>query len=165
MSIPELPTNFKIDTSQVSLFEEELKLLDANLSAADKIKQQIIQQAIPDSVFNTSASLDEIEKTINEKTTNLLNNLNVPTVPEISVSSVISKLIPDIPVITLPNAAEIRQFINQRIELKKFRQQTQIIKKIEADADAEQRPFTARREEQNKKNTANLVNINRRFNL
>lgn len=166
MTLPQLPNNFRPTVPQVPSFESELGTIRQNLSAAGKIKEQIMEAAIPDNLFNISGSLDQIEEDINEKVDSYIEGVQIPTIPQLSLAGILSKFMPQIPVVTIPSPAEIRQYVNQRIELKKIRQQQQIIKKLEEDANLEETPFTARQEAENKtKNSSLINNLSRRINL
>lgn len=112
-------------------------------SAGARIKQQILEQAFPDSLFNSpNANFDQLEQDLNAKVDSISSTASTAQLPKLPSIN----LIPEIPTIDIPSPAEIRQFINKKIEEKKRQLQEQLLKKVLEEARLEDMPFTARRE-------------------
>lgn len=113
-------------------------------SAGARIKQQILELAFPDSLFNSpnATNFDQLEQDLNAKVDSISSTASTPQLPRLPSIN----LIPEIPTIDIPSPAEIRQFINKKIEEKKRQLQEQLLKKVLEEARLEDMPFTARRE-------------------
>tara|TARA_R110000868_G_scaffold157028_1_gene384104 strand:- start:1223 stop:1639 length:417 start_codon:yes stop_codon:yes gene_type:complete len=116
-----------------------------------KIKQAALDALFPDSLFNKkdlttgTVNLETIENDISDRVDEYekaLDNI-IPDRPAIpSLGSLIAK----IPTIERPSPAEIRKFINDKLEEKRRQLQEQLINRLVSEATKEELPFTARRE-------------------
>lgn len=136
-----IPSNLLQTQPSVTSYTERVQQINSALSGDDLVKQKILEQVLPLNLFqssNTNASLNEIQEKIDQKVNQYINSIpEVPSVPEIP--SIVS-----LPKVTIPNPAEIRQFVNQQIEKIKRERQTALLVTQEILAKEEETPFTTR---------------------
>ena len=136
-----------------------------NLSAGAQARLSIIEAAIPDRLFTVpdtnlngrgSLSLGGVEErvttTVNQTVEQINNGIpNLSNLP--SVGGILATLLNQLPQkIEVPNLAEIKEVVYNRIKsLKKQQQEAVISSQIQA-AKLEETPFTARRELLNQRN-------------
>jgi hypothetical protein len=166
-------------TSQLSTYTSQLSNVNGqinnvltqveSLSVGARARLAIIEEAIPDSLFTTPTtpglSLTDIpdievtEATINEKvnlTTEALNN-KIPNIPQINVTGLIGTALASLqPKIELPNIAEIKEVVYNKIKNLKRKQQAAIKEAQLQEAILEETPFTARMNNKEKVNSSIL---------
>jgi hypothetical protein len=150
LKIPQIPNNLQQVSSKVNRLSESVR--EAEQSADMKIKEGIMNAAIPDSLFNvtdpTTGEIDfeKAEEQINEKVNAFLDGIKIPEIP--SLPSI--PLIPKLPALVIPSPAEIAEFIEKKIEEKKRLIQEQKVKALTVDVLQEETPFTSRQQLVNK---------------
>lgn len=161
-SFPNLPNiDEKVDAAK-SLVESATNIpipsIDtdalANLIPEGLVDQLMAQYKLPDG----SVDFGKVNELLNEKIEQIQRATTVPEIPDISVSGLLAKLIPTIPVIRIPTPAQLQNRINQLIEKKKVAQQKLLIQAQLEKANLEKTPFTARRRQVN--DIARLINSN-----
>lgn len=114
------------------------------------VKEDILNRLFPDNMFNIRnprtghVDLELAEERIGDTIDEYESALDdIPSIPQLpSIGNLLAK----IPTIERPNPAEIRKFINDRLEEKRRQLQEQLITKLVNEATKEELPFTARRE-------------------
>lgn len=142
-----------------------------SLSAGARVRLAIIEEAIPDSLFTTPTTLglsstgipdiEITEATVNEKVNLTLETLNgnIPNIPQVNVTGLIGSVLASLqPKVELPNMAEIKEVVYNKIKNLKRKQQAAIREAQLQAAILEETPFTAR---MNNKENMNSSIINR----
>ena len=136
-----------------------------NLSAGAQARLSIIENAIPDNLFTLpdanlnglgTVSLEEVEQKVNTTVDSTINTLNA-AVPDLSnlprVSGLVGLLLDQLPQkIEVPNLAEIKEVVYNKIKRLKKQQQEAVIAAQLYEAKLEETPFTARRNLVNQRN-------------
>lgn len=144
--LPNTPSNLQSNAPQIPSFDTDLQTVQKTLSPSELIKNNILESAFPTESFSlptTGSSFEEVGTKLNGLVDKLISSTTtlptIPTVPGLG----------NLPKISIPSPAEIRQFINQRIDqAKRKRQETIISTQLEA-AQQEETPFTARQVTEN----------------
>ncbi len=161
-SIPNVPnisglqglvsSNLVGPTAQLQQFSAASATTLAIIEAAipeEQITQLIEQYRLPNGTVDLNSVKNELNQINNNLTTTYSKVIDSSQLPAVSVSGVLTQLIPDIPIPNIPSPAEIKQYINNLIDRKKQLEQQVIMKGQQLEAEREQLPFTARNEEVN----------------
>lgn len=160
-SIPNVPnisglqglvSNNLTGTTQLQQFSAASATTLAIIEAAipeEQITQLIEQYRLPNGTVDLNSVKNELNQINNNLTTTYSKVIDSLQLPAVSVSGLLTQLIPDIPVPNIPSPAEIKQYINNLIDRKKQLEQQVIMKSQQLAAEKEQLPFTTRNEEVN----------------
>lgn len=127
-----------------------LALIDAAIPE-EQILAIIERFTLPDGTVlwdQVEAELNKLRQTVVNTYQKIIDGLQLPP---ISVSGLLAKLIPDIPVPEIPSPGDIKQYINNFIERKKLAQQQAIMKLQAKKAELAKQPEFARLQNTNSK--------------
>jgi len=123
-----------------------LALIEAAITE-DQITQLFEQYRLPNGTIDFESVTTELNSIETDLTTTYDKVIEVGQLPPVSVSGVLTELIPEIPVPNIPSPAEIKQYINNVIEKRKQLEQQAIMKAQKLQAEKESLPFSARSED------------------
>lgn len=113
----------------------------------DQITQLFEQYRLPNGTIDFESVTTELNSIETDLTTTYDKVIEVGQLPPVSVSGLLTELIPEIPVPNIPSPAEIKQYINNVIEKRKQLEQQAIMKAQKLQAEKESLPFSARSED------------------
>lgn len=123
-----------------------LALIEAAITE-DQITQLFEQYRLPNGTIDFESVTTELNSIETDLTTTYDKVIEVGQLPPVSVSGLLTELIPEIPVPNIPSPAEIKQYINNVIEKRKQLEQQAIMKAQKLQAEKESLPFSARSED------------------
>lgn len=159
-----IPSNLLSSTNQLSILSSQAqssRQQTENLSSGAKTRLAIIEQAIPDSIFTlptTSTStvgvnnLEKVEQNVATAVNNVVaaTNSKIVNLSTVRFGGLLGIALNQLPQkIELPNLAEIKEVVYNRLKELRRKQRTAIVQSQIQAAKLEELPFTARQNEEN----------------
>lgn len=151
--LPNIPANLRSTVPNEPAFNSQLEVNESTLSSGEIIKRNILETTFPTESFGLSkseSSFEELDLRVNKIVDRLVASVNISSIPT-------TQGLGNLPKISVPNPAEIRQFVNQRIEQIKRKRQEALISTQLVSAQQEETPFTARQVAENSISPAQKV--------